>query len=273
MINRLYDVTIFHQRNFPKVHKFQYKGFAIGLDPKISIDCFPICSVSRLSLLSINPSDYLSSYSGSLQERIAQIIMAHREASSEPINLSTLQIQIVTLPRMFGYVFNPVTFYLCRFNESSLAFIAEVKNTFGGLHHYVCIPEQKTLPILMTFKKSFYVSPFFDLSGHYQIKVLEFGENINLTVCLQRPGEPDFTASIFGNGRKATCASLLFALLRHPLFVPLIMLRIHLQAAFIYFRGAGRLCPVPNTDEYQLAVSASWWFQARRRLVRFLFRS
>ena len=44
----------------------------------------------------------------------------------------------MTLPRVLGFVFNPVSFWLCYNNEQKLiAVINEVNNTFGETHTYV----------------------------------------------------------------------------------------------------------------------------------------
>ena len=51
------------------------------------------------------------------------------------------QVTLVTNPRVFGYVFNPASFYLCRDPAGSLRIvIVEVHNTHGERHLYTLRP-------------------------------------------------------------------------------------------------------------------------------------
>ena len=45
--------------------------------------------------------------------------------------------------RVLGYVFNPVTFWVCHDAAGAVrAVLAEVNNTFGGSHNYWLTPDQ-----------------------------------------------------------------------------------------------------------------------------------
>src|SRR6202012_458830 len=49
------------------------------------------------------------------------------------------EIVLITLPRVLGYTFNPVSFWLCHDKTGDLrAVICEVNNTFGETHSYIC---------------------------------------------------------------------------------------------------------------------------------------
>ena len=48
------------------------------------------------------------------------------------------RIELQTFPRLFGFVFNPVSFWFCRDENDALrVLIAEVNNTFREHHFYV----------------------------------------------------------------------------------------------------------------------------------------
>ena len=79
-------------------------------------------------------------------------------------------IYLLTQPRILGSVFNPVSFWLCFSGDDLTSVIAEVNNTFGERHCYLChhsdhrpITESDRLEA----EKIFYVSPFQPVAGTY----------------------------------------------------------------------------------------------------------
>lgn len=56
---------------------------------------------------------------------------------------SPSRIELLAQPRLLGHVFNPVSFWLCRDATGGLRqVIAEVSNTFGDRHSYLCHKEE-----------------------------------------------------------------------------------------------------------------------------------
>ena len=81
---------------------------------------------------------------------------------------------LLAQPRLAGFLFDPVSFWLCVDGEGALrAVIAEVNNIFGDRHSYLCVhadgrpirPEDE-----MTAAKVFHVSPFQDIAGGYTFR-------------------------------------------------------------------------------------------------------
>ena len=74
--------------------------------------------------------------------------------------------------RVFGYVFNPASFYLCRDASGQLqVVIIEVHNTHGERHLYTLRPERHGSAHVAAMDKGFYVSPFIDMVGRYSVLV------------------------------------------------------------------------------------------------------
>src|SRR5690606_19700215 len=81
------------------------------------------------------------------------------------------RIELLAQPRVLGHVFNPVSFWLCHDAAGALiCVIAEVTNTFGDRHSYLChrddwgaIGPEETLGA----RKIFHVSPFQPVEGDY----------------------------------------------------------------------------------------------------------
>ena len=87
------------------------------------------------------------------------------------------EIWLHTFPRVFGYVFNPVSFWFCHSSSGDLkAIVAEVNNTFGERHAYLLQSPSSTNILwgqVLTTKKIFHVSPFFDVIGHYRFRFMK----------------------------------------------------------------------------------------------------
>ncbi|WP_186152163.1 DUF1365 domain-containing protein [Burkholderia gladioli] len=86
------------------------------------------------------------------------------------------EIWLQTMPRLFGYAFNPVSFWYCHDREGRLrALYADVRNTFGARHGYL-LSAPAHAPIdgetMLDCRKTFHVSPFCTVSGGYRFRVL-----------------------------------------------------------------------------------------------------
>ena len=80
-------------------------------------------------------------------------------------------VEVLTMPRVLNFVFNPVSFWYLRDGAGRvMVIVAEVNNTFGGTHSYVL--HQDGAPITgdewITTPKQLYVSPFFKVEGYYR---------------------------------------------------------------------------------------------------------
>ncbi|MFX9054058.1 DUF1365 family protein, partial [Acinetobacter baumannii] len=74
------------------------------------------------------------------------------------------RITLLTMPRILGYVFNPLSVFFCHKPDGSLAAIFyEVTNTFGERHSYLIpVSDSDAHPIRQSVEKCFFVSPFLD---------------------------------------------------------------------------------------------------------------
>src|SRR5699024_1715401 len=104
----------------------------------------------------------------------------------------------------------------------------------GGRHRYLVHPDDRGRA---TVDKALYVSPFNRVEGHYRLTLPEPGQRLSLTVALQRPGRPPFTATVRGTRRKAVPGALLRMALRYPLAPLVAAARIRVQGIGLYLRG------------------------------------
>ncbi|MCF2533931.1 DUF1365 domain-containing protein [Yinghuangia sp. KLBMP8922] len=144
-------------------------------------------------------------------------IRANVEAwlAARGIDVAGGRILMLANARVLGYVFNPLTLYWCHHRDGTLAcVIAEVHNTYGEHHPYLLHPDP--LGRART-AKAFYVSPFLEVDGDYDMRVPEPGARLDIAVTLRRGGRVAFTALWRGRRRPANTGQFLRVLVRHPL--------------------------------------------------------
>ncbi|MGJ8637501.1 MAG: DUF1365 domain-containing protein [Phycisphaerales bacterium] len=272
MNSRIFQGTTSHCRLAPRRHEFTYRMFWIGIDlddlPSLDRD-LPRFGYNRRALVALFDSDYGGPGEGDLKSRIREVLT--REGMHEPVD----RIELMTIPRIAGYVFNPVSFYLCSDSQGAIqALVAEVRNTFGEMHHYVTKLE-KTDPdtpdtLRCTIPKKFYVSPFFSVDGEYQIRLRQAGNEFTITISLFEEEECVFTASMMGKGEELNSKNLNRALRKLPFFALTIMTRIHWQALKLYFARGLRMFekPAPSHPSTVPASHVPWWMRLRTAVVR-----
>ena len=141
----IYKGIVTHRRFKPKRHFFSYKTFSIFFDldefkdlqKKISIFSF-----NKFNIFSFYNKDHGDRDGGNLRHWVIKNLKKYN------INFKVSKIKLLCFPRIFGYVFNPLSIFYC-FNENNelRAILYEVKNTFNEQHTYI-FPVQKNKKII-----------------------------------------------------------------------------------------------------------------------------
>lgn len=239
---------VFHARHLPKRHVLQYKVYYL---------CFPlsrmrelggrIMSVDRFNIFSFFQKDH--GLNSSHSEDWARALLSQRG-----MNNADGEIVLLTLPRVFGYAFNPVSFWFCLDKQGKLrAVISEVNNTFGERHVYICAHDDKrpiTQDDWLKTEKRFHVSPFLKVRGHYHFRFSYSEEKIGVWIDYYDCGEKMLSTSVAGKRETLNDANLLFCFFRYPAITIKVIAMIHYHALKLALKGIAynRKPPPPSQD-------------------------
>jgi len=165
---------------------------------------------------------------------------------------SDVALRLLTQPRMLGFRFDPVSFWLAFKGEALVAAIAEVNNTFGDRHSYFCAlpgfaplgPDTETAA-----EKMLHVSPFQEVAGGYSFRFGIDADHVNIGI-VHQAGDAGLVATLTGQRRPASTLGLPGAVLRRPLGPGRVLALIHWQALKLWLKGAHyRRRPAPPSEE------------------------
>lgn len=165
----------------------------------------------------------------------------------------TGRIDLLAQPRVLGHVFNPVSFWLCHDSGGVMrAVIAEVTNTFGDRHSYLCRHADLapiTKDAVIEAQKIFHVSPFQPVEGRYTFRFDITPEKVGIWIEYTR-GEGGLIATLTGARVPLSNRSILWAVLRRPFGSRRVLGLIHWQAVKLWWKGAAyRPRPEPPVEE------------------------
>lgn len=245
----LYECTVMHCRFAPKAHRFAYRIFmlAIDLDELDSVASgIPLLSVNRPNLYSFREGDYFPSgealHNGSPAPASSSLGLKGRVLAAlagRGIDLGGGRVVLLTLPRVAGYLFNPVSFYFCYgADDRPVAAIAEVTNTFREMKHYFLGPGALSSgPDGGSFQarvpKFFYVSPFSDVDVAFDFQMRAPGDALSIRIDDYQGDERTLASALTGSRRPLTAARLAWYSLKYPLITSRIIALIHVHALLL----------------------------------------
>ena len=235
----LYEGEVMHCRKRPVHHRFVYRVFSLLLD----IDGITALD-ARLRLFSRNRFNLFSFHDRDHGERDGSPLRPwiERHLRRDGIDLDGGRIFLHAMPRLLGYVFNPLSVYWCYDAAGTLrALVYEVKNTFGEQHVYclpVTEPNAQNAPVRQRAAKEFYVSPFIPMEAKYRFAVWPPEETLSIVIRQSvREGEL-LIATHTGRRRALSDAALLRAFVVFPLVTLKVIAAIHWQALRLWLKGA-----------------------------------
>jgi len=223
--------SVKHGRSIPIRHAFRYRVYQWLID----LDDVPRLPWYLRPLARFDARDHLGGRGPTIKAEL------RRYLHSQGIEYDG-RVLMLANARVLGHVFDPLTVYWC---VDSPYVVAEVHNTYGERHVYLLTPDADGTA---ETAKQFYVSPFNDVSGDYELQFRLDRDRVRVQVSLSRGGRTVFGASFDGVPRPATRRAILATAVRMPLMP-------HRVSALIRLHGIrlwARRLPVKQRPKHEL---------------------
>jgi hypothetical protein len=232
--NWLFKGRVGHARMGEKRNAFVYDSFFI---------CFPLSQreqlksrffgLNRWNLFSWFEKDHGDGVDA--EHWIRQLFNDHGASAVDG------DIHLQTMPRIFGYVFNPVSFWYGHDKQGQLrAVLCEVRNTFGEQHRYLLqAPDQAVITndTALHSEKVFHVSPFYPVSGEYRFRFSGSNGNRRVAIDYWQSGELALKAYVSGEACELNDRHLMATLAQLGWTTVMVVWRIHWQALRLWLKG------------------------------------
>ena len=222
-----------HRRYRPVPNEFRYKVLYLDL----AIDELPyldralrLFSHNRFNIYALNDRDHHGDGEAGFIKALGDHVV---RAGGDPEGL-----RIITQPSAFGYVFNPVSFFVPRVSHATPLVIAEVHNRHRGRHLYdMWLERHQDHAFQSTFAKEFYVSPFIPMQQWYEFAMED--DNAHSVFSFQQRDEEGilFQADLDLTSYPLNDYRLARALVTHPVVPWKTLVAIYLQAIKLKLRG------------------------------------
>lgn len=241
--------SVRHRRKHPINHEFQYDTGMLALDlaewDRVT-DISPLFSLERFNWLSLKRGDYFQPDAGDLDAAVRHHV--EQATGWRPDG----PIELVTHPRYFGYVFNPVSFYFCyRAGDRSIdgavpsVILAQISNTPWHERHVYCLEPQGEgandhgwHSERFEFSKRFHVSPFNGMEQVYQWTFSFRGPDLRIHMNVLEADKKHFDATLVVRRTPLTRKDLHRSLKRFPLEAFKVTAGIYWHALKLKVKGA-----------------------------------
>jgi uncharacterized protein len=250
----LYECRVMHHRLVPKDHKFSYRIYVFALNLDEINTCaknLALFSHNRWNIYSFYDSDYVPTQEAlhnpttdtlkvkSTSEQLTLKERIYAYLANNNINCDEGKIILVTVPRIFGYAFNPVSFYFC-YNKAGepVAALAEVTNTFREMKLYFVnkSSESSKLRFKAHIPKNFYVSPFSKVDLSFDFDLCLPDKAFAASIDDYDGSVKTLESTLAGPRRELTNSRLFWWLFKYPLMTLRIISLIHIHAFKLYLK-------------------------------------
>ncbi|MDF3415405.1 DUF1365 domain-containing protein [Sulfitobacter sp. M57] len=226
----------FHGRKGAVKNAFRYSIDYVLCDAEAEVKTPALFGRNKAGVASLQDADHGGAAKQGIGAKwVRQVLQEHQITG-------VAQIEILAQPRILGHVFNPVSFWLCRNSDGGLIIvIAEVSNTYGDRHCYLCAhPDKRVIDATdrISATKIFHVSPFQPVEGSYTFRFDITDEKLGIWIDYTA-GDGGLIATLTGKRQRLSNLGILRAMLRRPFGSRRVLALIHWQAAKLWWKGAG----------------------------------
>lgn len=243
---------VYHSRSETAKNSFKYPIFNIYFSVPQTSDLKNIFKSKFSSLLSFNDQDYLQ------RDQRTSIAEKSKSFLLKQFNYQAESVYLQTIPRMFGYAFNPVSFWYCYRGEKLDAVLCEVNNTFGETHYYWLHQDGQDLKNQwLKAAKHFHVSPFFAVEGEYRFRFSPTAKSLYVDIHFyNNDGTLKLKTWVQGSLKPLTEISITRLLITYGWMTPLVVFRIHYQAVKLFFKKV-KFFKKPNPPSKEITHGTS----------------
>tara|TARA_B100000700_G_scaffold295529_1_gene358523 strand:+ start:775 stop:1548 length:774 start_codon:yes stop_codon:yes gene_type:complete len=232
--SKIYVGKVIHRRFKPKNHYFKYRVFSLllDLDDLDEID-------NKMAIFSYNKFNIISFYDKDHGARDGTLLKSWVKNNLENIGINEKEIKVKLLcyPRIFGYVFNPLSiFFIYNKDDKIISIFYEVKNTFGEQHTYIFKANDAEI-IRNSCTKKFHVSPFIEMECNYKFRVNKPSNNISVIIDQSDKDGKLLFASQDGIVKNFSNKNLIISYILHPLMTFKVIVAIHYEAFKLWLKG------------------------------------
>ncbi len=242
----------FHKRLEGSGNAFRYAVDYLLIEPEAETQRIALFSRNRFNLAAIHDRDHGGERGNGRGVSWVRETLRERGLTQ----LADMRVLLLAQPRVLGHWFNPVAFWLVLDDSECLrAVIAEVNNTYGDRHSYLCHRDDLG-PIgpqdELRADKIFHVSPFLPIAGSYSFRFDLQPDRIAFCITLRhgQDGGGGLLATLTGKREPLTSPALFSTVIQRPIGSIRVLALIHLQAIKLKLGGARfRSRPAPPATE------------------------
>lgn len=244
---QLFFGKVMHGRLFPKRNYFTYGIYYLAL-PLSKLANIPLAH-NRFAPMSFYDCDHGQCDGSDLEDWARGILADYNIKSADG------DITLICMPRIMGYVFNPVSFWFCHDKDNNLrAVLCEVHNTFGERHTYLCAHEDHrpiTHDEALKGDKLFHVSPMLKREGFYTYRFDTRDDKFGVWIDFYNAdGQKQLVTSLIGKFQTMDQSMLRKAFWGHPLITFKAIILIHWQAFKLLSKGIKYISRPLQKSEY-----------------------
>lgn len=234
MNSAVYWGSLMHNRIRPKKHRFRYRmaSWLIDLDELATLHKrLRLFSFNAFNLIAFHSKDYGDGSGSCLKQQIIKLLSQNNIDAPD-------RVELLCSPRILGYVFNPLSVYLCYRKDKTVAVVYEVSNTFNERHSYVIPANASAQEIIhQSVPKRLHVSPFFPMDCYYRFRIEHPDETLSMGIELLDQEGKLFAAVLQGNRKALDNKLILQQLCLLPWQTLKVIAAIHWEALKLWIKG------------------------------------